>query len=215
MPDTLTKLDFVGPTVDDDMRRLIRRYGVEAAQVALKSQSAGKPGRPHEKDWLLLADIIREDVRDWLAGGDPFQTRRSAAIARDFADEHPGQSRDSTISRIKLKLSRSRRYVTFCEAERLARTEYPYGQYLRALNALIDTGKSTRLWAEQNSCTLASIAEYTAKFGEPTPDMTIQQLEAEAAKPFTPTPAPENHNILQILTRSAAMKSGRQRIPVS
>lgn len=181
------------------MRRLIRRYGAEAAQIALKSQTAGRSGRPHEKDWLLLADIIREDARDWLAGGDPFKTRRSAAIARNFADEHPGQSRASTISRIKQKLSRSRRYVTFCEAERLARAEYPYGQYLRALNALIDTGKFAPLWAEQSYCTLACIAEYTAKFGEPSPAMTIQQLEADAAKPFTPTPTPKNRNILQIL----------------
>lgn len=184
------------------MRRLIRRYGVEAAQVALKSQSAGKPGRPHEKDWLLLADVIREDAQDWLTGGDPFKTRASAAIARDFADEHPGQSRDSTVKRVKLKLSRFRRYVTFCEAERLARTEFPYGQYLRALNALVDTGKSARLWTEQTYRALASITEYTAKFGEPSPDMTMQQLEAEAARPFTPTPAPENRNVLQVLTGS-------------
>lgn len=184
------------------MRRLIRRYGVEAAQVALKSQSAGKPGRPHEKDWLLLADIIREDARHWLAGGDPFKARPSAAIARDFADKHPGQSRNSTVARIKLKLSRSRRYITFCEAERLARSEYPYDQYLRALNALIDAGKYTPLWAEQSYRTLACIAEYTAKFGEPSPDMTIEGLETEAAKPFTPTPAPENRNVLQILTGS-------------
>lgn len=199
MPDTPPKLDFVGPTVDDDMRRLIRRYGVEAAQVALKSQSAGKPGRPHENDWLLLADIIREDARDWLAGGNPFKTRSNGAIARDFVEQRPGQSRASTKKRIKLKLSRSRRYVTFCEAERLARSEYPYDQYLRALNALIVAGKYTALWAEQSYRTLACIAEYTAKFGEPPPNMTIQQLEADAAKPLTPTPTPENRNVLQIL----------------
>lgn len=201
-PDTSPKLDFVGPTADDDMRRLIRRYGAEAAQIALKSQTAGRSGRPHEKDWLLLADIIREDARDWLAGGDPFKTRRSAAIARNFADEHPGQSRASTISRIKQKLCRSRRYVTFCEAERLARAEYPYGQYLRALTALIDTGRFAPLWAEESDRTLACIVEYTVKFGKPSPDMTMEGLEAEAAKPFTPTPAPENRNILQILTGS-------------
>lgn len=203
MQDTPPKLDFVGPTADDDMRRLIRRYGAEAAQIALKNQTARKRGRPHEKDWLLLTDIIREDARNWLAGDDPFKTRPSAAIARDFADEHPGQSRDSTITRIVLKLSRSRRYVTFCEAERLARAEYPYGQILRALNALIDTGKFTGLWTEKSHSTLACIAEYTAKFGVPSPDMTIQQIEAEAAKPLTPTPTPENRNILQILVGSS------------
>ena len=184
------------------MRRLIRRYGVEAARIALKIQTAGKPGRPRENDWLLLAGIIQEDARYWLAGGDPFKVRPSAAMARDFADEHPGQSRDSTIARIKLKLSRSRRYVTFCEAERLARAESTYGHYLRVLSAIMDTGKYVKLWTEQRRRTLADIAEYTAKFGEPFPDMTMQEVEAEAAKPFTPTPAPKNRNILQILTGS-------------
>lgn len=194
------KLDIVGPTVDDDIRRLIRRYSVGAVQIALKNQSARKTGRPPEKDWLLLQDIIQEDAREWLAGGDPFIKRSNASIARHFTDKHAGQSRESTIVRIKLKLSRSRRYVTLCEAERLAREAFPYDQYLRVLNALIDTRKHTRLWKEQGFQTLASVAEYTAKFGEPCPDMTITELEAEAAKPFTPTPAPENRNILQILT---------------
>lgn len=200
MPDEQPQFDLVGPTVDDDMRRLTRRYGVQAAQVALKSQTAGKPGRPHERDWLLLADIIREDAHDWLIGRDPFKTRSSAAIARNFANEHPGQSRDSTVARLKLKLSRSRRYITFCEAERLARAEFPHGQYLRALKALIATGRSARLWAEQGCRTSACIVDYTAKFGRPPPGMTMQQLESGAAEPITPTPAPENRNILQILT---------------
>ena len=199
MPGTHAKLDFVGPSVDDDMRRLIRRYGVEAAQIALRKQTAGKPGRPHEKDWQLLAKIIREDAEYWLDGGDPFKMRPNAAIARNFADEHPGQSPDSTIKRIKLKLSRSRRYVTFCEAERLAR-KLPHGQYLRALNALMSAGKYTSLWSEHGYRTLAAITEYTAKFGEPSPDMTIRQLETEAATPFTPIPTSENRNILQIFT---------------
>lgn len=183
------------------MRRIIRRYGVNAALIALKRQCVGKPGRPPEKDWLLLQDIISEDARVWLTGGDPFKRRSSAGIARDFADQHPGHSRESTVARIKLKLSRRRRYVTLCEAECLARTEFPYGQYLRVLDALIKTKKSSRLWEGLRFQSLASIVEYTAKFGEPSLGMSMNELEVEAAKPLTPTPAPENRNILQILTR--------------
>ena len=39
------KFDLVGPTVDDDIRRIIARYGTEAVKQAVKRVTKPKRGR--------------------------------------------------------------------------------------------------------------------------------------------------------------------------
>ena len=191
--------DLVGPTADDDMRRLIRRYGEDAARTALKRQTARRLGRPHEKDWQLIADIVRQDALAWLNGCDPFKARTSASIARDLAHRHQGQSYDSTVKRIKHKLARSRRYVTFSEAAMLAHRDFPYPDYMRAVEALIANGKHLDLWEMQRARALDSVAEFTIKYGAPSPAASMKQIEIEVAQPLPARPTPERRNVLQVL----------------
>jgi hypothetical protein len=199
MARALPKFDIVGPTVDADMRRLILRYGEEAARQALKTQTARKRGRPHEKDWQFLAPILRVDARNWLEGGDPFSTRSNASIAREIAEKHRGQSLESDLKRITRKLSQSRRYLTFCEAEIIARKEFPCATYLRVLDALLDTGKHRNLWETEQHNALGAIADFTAKFGKPDPQMSLHDMESETAKPVKAVPMTERRNVLQLL----------------
>jgi len=85
-----TRLDLVGPTVDEDIRRAIARYGKDAVQKAIKRRPGAKPGRPSENDWAELDEDLKQDARLWLDGHDPFAERSSYSIAKRFAKKHPG-----------------------------------------------------------------------------------------------------------------------------
>jgi hypothetical protein len=197
-------LDISGPTVDDDIRRLIGRYGAEKIQEAVKRQTARKRGRPPEGDWSELGDILREDARLWLEGVDPFKGRSNRSIARGFAEKHTGHSREATRDRVMRKLRERRRYYTLVEAERLSETEYPCAENLRAIAALRETGTRRDLWERLLRFREGSLADYRSKFGEPPASMTMQELQAEAAKPITPTPHAGPGNVLQILLGTQA-----------
>jgi hypothetical protein len=191
--------DLVGPTVDDDIRRLISRYGAEKTREAFKRLVTRKRGRPPEGDWLRLGDILREDALLWLEGGDPFTTRSNRSIARDFAERHPGHSCEATRRRIMRKLRDRRRYYTLVEAERLSETEYPYAENLRTIAALRAIGTRRDLWERLLRFREGSLADYKTRFGEPPASMTMQELVAEAAKPISPAPHPGPSNVLQIV----------------
>lgn len=192
-------LDISGPTVDDDIRRLIGRHGAERIQGAIKRLTARKRGRPPEGDWSELGDILHEDARLWLEGGDPFKARSNRSIAGRFAEKHSGHSYDATRDRIMRKLRERRRYYTLVEAERLSETEYPYAENLRAIAGLRETGARRDLWERLARFREGSLADYISKFGEPPASMTMQELVAKAAKPITPAPLPGSGNVLQIL----------------
>ncbi|WP_145960989.1 hypothetical protein [Sphingosinithalassobacter portus] len=200
MPNPSPDLEISGPAVDDDIRRLIQRYGVDKVQEAIKQQTARRRGPIPIADWPELTSILREDARLWLEGGDPFTARSNRSIALVFAEKHPGHSFASTRDRLMRKLRERRRYYTLVEAERLSEEKYPYTENLRAIRALLETGTLHDSWDRLLRLREGSLADYKAKFGEPPASMTMQELVAEAGKPITPAPA---SNVLQTLTGSS------------
>jgi hypothetical protein len=180
-------MDLVGPTVDDDIRRAIWRYGAEAVKAAVKEATKAKRGRKREPDWSELREIIESDARDWLAGKDPFAARSNYAIAKEFSERFPGHSVISTHKRIERKLSRGphdRRWFTLVSAENQSRDVGPYHAHLRALEALsqLPDPSYPDLWRSSLDRACATVADYEAREGTPPPhEMTFREVE-EAVK---------------------------------
>jgi hypothetical protein len=181
------KWDLVGPTVDDDIGRAIRRYGAEAVKLAIKKQTKAKKGRKPEKDWPELRDIIEADARDWLNGKDPLQTRSNYSIAQDFARRNPGHSAVSTHQRIERKLKKKphdRRWFMLLTAESLSRDGVPYSQHMRALEALAALTPENgghRVWQISLENAKNDIADYQKKTGEyPAEHLSIKEVENTA-----------------------------------
>lgn len=171
------RMDLVGPTVDDDIRRAITRYGAEAVKDAVKRQTKPKRGRKPERDWPELRDVIQADAREWLEGGDPLATRSNYSIAKDFADKNPGQSHPATMKRIERKLVRQRAWMTLANAEILSRDGYPYTAHIRALEALSELD-THHVWAWLRDRAKSTVADYEAKHGAPPASaMSMKQVE--------------------------------------
>jgi hypothetical protein len=197
-------LQLSGPTVDDDIRRLIRRYGAATVKEAVKRHTARRRGRRPIGIWLELSDVLREDAVFWLDGGDPLKTRSNHSIAKKFVAAVPDHQKPATRRRTMRKLSERRLYYTLVEAEHLSETQYPFEANLRAIRGLLEIGLYRDLWERKLRLAEAAIADYRCKFGDPPASMTMQELLAESAKPVIPTHNPGTNNVLQILlgTRS-------------
>lgn len=184
----MPKMDLVGPTVDDDIRRVIWRYGAEAVKNAVKKATKAKLGRKKEPDWPELREIIEADARDWLAGNDPFAARTNYAIAKAFAERTPGQSAVSTHKRIERKLSKGpydRRWFTLASAEIQSRDAYPFEVHIRALEALSELPESSRpeIWKASLDSARATVADYEAREGKaPAAKMTFREIEEAVRK---------------------------------
>lgn len=171
------KFDLVGPTVDDDIRRIIARYGTEAVKQAVKRVTKPKRGRKPEKDWPELREVVESDARDWLAGGDPFSSRSNYSIAKDFADKNPGHSHPATMKRIERKLVQKRVWMTLVTAENFSREGYPYAVHIRALEALTEAD-SHPVWTSIRDRAKSNVADYEAKKGEAPPaHMSMKEVE--------------------------------------
>jgi hypothetical protein len=120
-----TKSEIVGLTVDDDVRRIIARYGAEAVKASVKVQTKPKRGRKPEKDWPLLWPYIERDAVEWLSCGDPFKKWTDWAIANSYADENCSQSHSATVKCTFGRLKASRRPFVLYEAERNSRHDPP------------------------------------------------------------------------------------------
>lgn len=175
--------DLVGPTVDDDIRRAINRYGAEAVRHAVKTATKAKRGRRLEPDWPELRQVIEADARDWLAGGDPFSARSNYAIAKAFAERNPGHSIVSTHKRIERKLSKrpfDRQWLTLVTAENLSCDDYPYTAHIRALRALAELPEPSglNLWKSFLDQALSTLADYGVREGKlPPEEMTFSEVE--------------------------------------
>lgn len=174
------KWELVGPTVDDDIRRAITRYGKDAVKEAVKRQTTSKRGRKPEKDWPELRELIEADARDWLEGGDPFATRSNYSMAKDFADRNPGHSYPATMQRIERKLAKSRAWMTFVTAMNFSREGYPHAAHVRALEAL-SGANSHPVWADLLDRARSELADYEARNGEPPPaHLTMKDIKDAA-----------------------------------
>jgi hypothetical protein len=179
------QFDLVGPTVDDDIRRAIARYGADAVKNAVRRQTKAKRGRRPDKDWSELREVIEAEARDWLAGGDPIAARTNHAIAKEFAESNPGPSAALTLQRIERKLANKphdRLWFLLVTAENMSRDGYPYTAHIRALKALTET-KSHRAWDTVLERAVSVLADYQAKKGNPPPDdLSMKEVEDMARK---------------------------------
>lgn len=177
-----TQYDLVGPTVDDDVRRIIARWGAEAVKEAVRAQTKPKRGRKPEKDLPLLWPYIQRDAAEWLSGSDPVETWSDYAIAKAYADEHPGHSHPATMKRVIGRLKKNRRFFMLYEAERRSRDGYPYSLHLKALEELAET--SGEVWVSILERAQRNIADFAAKHGmAPPDDWSMQEIEMAAMMP--------------------------------
>lgn len=196
----LLNLDLTGPTVENEVGRLVVRYGVKAVKRAVREQTKSKRGAPpKDDDWRQIDEILKQDALRWLDGGDPFAERSNYSIARKFYEPHPQREFEKVHRRIMRKLQDRRRYYTFVHAEMASKDQYPYGDYLRVLAALVASGRLTNTWQTRLRLAEESIAIYTAKYGPPDTELAMHEIEVCAAKPFPAKSASEIKNILQIL----------------
>jgi len=181
------RLELVGPTVDDDIRRAVGRYGAEAVKDAVRRQTQPKRGRKPEEDWPELRDVIRDDARKWLSGEDPFVARTNYAIAKEFAEQNPGQSPVSTHQRIERKLAKgpyNRRWRVLATAEMMSHDDFPHAAHIRAIEALLALGIEdwTEIWQVKLERSKSTIGDYERKFGDAPPaNLSMKQIE-EAAR---------------------------------
>ena len=183
-PGAPPKYDLVGPTIDDDVRRLIGRYGAQSVKEAATRLTKAKRGRKALRDWAELMPMIDADARDWLTGTDPFAARSNYAMAKIYADENPGHDHASTMQRIERKLRQKRygrRWYVFVRAMELSGNGYPYAAHIRALEALSEHDPHP-VWPKALNRFRADIADYIAKWGTPPDELSVRQVEEGALR---------------------------------
>ena len=134
-------LAIVGPTVEDDLRRAIARYGADEVLRALKALTKRQAGRKTIHDLEELRPIFKRDARVWLEGGDPFAEQSNYAIARDKAGGLKGHLRAAAIDRVERKLGAEpfgREWFILVAALRISYSEFSYSHHLAALAALAE-----------------------------------------------------------------------------
>ncbi len=183
MAGALPSLDLAGPTVDDDVMRIIRRYGAEAVKKSVADQTKGRRGRPPLKDWPEFHEYLKQDAADWLSGKDPFSIRSNYWIAKQAADKLPGNSAVSTQERIERKLRKQREIWMLIHAENIGKNGYPHSAYLRAVLALKEKSPH-ECWELTHRLALEEISEYEMKHGRPPPAaMSMDEIkEANRAR---------------------------------
>ena len=188
--------------VENDVRHLIRRYGVQATKDALNRQTNHKPGTKLKEDWQILDAFLKADARRWLEGRDPFNERSDYSIAKWFAENHPGKNVefDSTLRRIKRRLSKDRRYYALVEAFWLSET-YSHQMQLKVLRELCRVPRSGATWRNALKKAEDTLSDYRTFFGAPHANMKMRELEVAAAEARTAELVARKRNILGDLLR--------------
>lgn len=180
------------PSLEDELRRLIATHGREAVKATATQLTKRPRGRTPLGDWKLLAPDLRQDAANWLTG----QARATHyAIAKRFAEQHPGHSVPATVHRIQVKLAKGRERwmlshalsLTMLTPETRAQngietTRYPFAAYLRTMEALAEAepDRGWREWLEQERLT---VEHYREIYGEPDASMTWAELREKAVHP--------------------------------
>lgn len=171
------KWDLVGPTVDDDIRRAIGRYGAKAVREATQRLAKPKRGRKTIDDWPELNQVFQLDARIWLEGGDPFDVKSNYAIAKEYAQKNLGQSAEATHERIERKLAtepHNRRWYILVFAWHMSHKDWPYSCHLRALEELAPLDPNFR---DLLAYAVKDVQNYTDKVGHsPPPDITMDSI---------------------------------------
>lgn len=203
MPDPIPQFDIVGPTVADDIRRLIQRYGAEAVKIEIRRQTALKPGmKPKDRDWRFLEPLFESDARHWLNGGNPDEWENNNSVANTFEKDFPDKTVQpgSVYKRIYNKLRKLRRYYTFLEAFWMTEASHPYQKRLEALRELSSASKIESVWRAALYNAESTVRDYRIKLGCAPPDnMTFREVENAAAEAVIEAPDKRSGNVLQML----------------
>lgn len=176
--------DLVGPSVDDDVRRLLSRYGADELKQAIKRQTKKTPGRKHVNDQLALQPFLDESAAMWLAGNDLSFSRTNYAIAKEYSRKIRGNSLESTNRRLLRKLKSDCSLWVLQRAFRLSREGYPYQAHIRTLEKLSEISANP-IWRVFLQDSKTSVADYEAKMGHAPPaDMDMCELEAVSMRPI-------------------------------
>lgn len=180
--DAQAKFDLVGPTVDDDVRRIISRYGREAVVDAIKRATKAKRGRKAEADWPEIDKILKMDARSLLEGGNPFAERTNYSIAKAYSEKNPGHSHAATHRRILKKLAEKRVLFTLINAYMIGKEEYSYLAYLSVLKRLAEEMPDGH-WEKRLKHSEEQVGDYIVKHGHPADSLTMKDIEEGAQSP--------------------------------
>lgn len=176
--------DLVGPSVDDDVRRLLSRYGEDELKEAIMRQTKKASGRKPDNDKLALQTVIDDEATCWLAGEDPFKGRSNYEIAKDYSIKIKGNSPESTYRRLLRKLKKNRCTWMLERAFSLSREGYPHQLHISALEELSELSANP-IWGVFLLHAKTSVADYEAKIRHAPPaDMDMCELEAVLMTPI-------------------------------
>lgn len=176
--------DLIGPTVDDDVNRMINRYGAVAVCDAIKRRTKKQPGRKLDNDQAQLRSTLDEQAKIWLAGGDPFAAPSNYAIAKEYSEKIEGNSGPAIFRRLTRKLAKYRKSWVLERAYFLSFKGYPYQLHIRALEELIQISNEP-IWRNFLDFACDRVVEYEAKVGgAPPADTDMYEVEQLAMNPI-------------------------------
>lgn len=175
--------------LDDEIARLVRKFGVDAVRDSVKRVAKKRAGRKAEADWPLLGPWLKQDADDWLHDRQPEKLRTSYSIAKAFAEKYPGHDKIATFERVVRKLRKRRRWFYMVTAWQRAEMEYPVEVALRALEEMEAMWPKER-WGMRKDLTIGRLQRYREQFGEVPADMTVDAMETELLKPDAPKMTP-------------------------
>lgn len=187
-------LGRLGPTVEDDVRRAIQRYGLEEVEAAVKRIGKRRAGRRQIDDMAELRPIFEKDANEWLQGGDPFKWQTNYAIAQDKAKNLKVHQQPAAIDRVERKLRTKpfdRKWHTLVAAWNISFSMYPFALHMRVLAELANIDPEW-LWSEHINDAELLLAAYMRKMGQRPPEkLTMEQVKealspAIGALPFVP-----------------------------
>ncbi|MEQ1714381.1 MAG: hypothetical protein ABL907_00115 [Hyphomicrobium sp.] len=186
-PNALARYADLPGTLDEIVGRLVRSHGADAVKSAVKKATVKRKGRKPERDWIALKPWIEMDAQDWLDGCDPFALRSNYFLANQIAASHPGQSTQATHRRVMAKLAKRRKWMAHVAAWHQAEDSRPFADYFRAVDALaeLDVGfaESMHYIADMRR---GMIERYKNRFGEPTAELTLEQIKEALQTPEFP-----------------------------
>lgn len=197
----LPSFDLVGPTVEDDVSRAIGRYGAEAVKAAAFKLTKRPRGNPGIDPFPDLFPFLQQDAREWLAGDDPFVTRKDNAIAVAYAESKGIKEYEANKKRAERFLrgeranGKGRRFWALFIAWRDTRDgQYPYAAHLRAIEALRDL-EPEQPWSWYLDDAHRHIRDYEAKHGPPDAWLSIKEIEDGARKVIEELLAPRRTGV--------------------
>mgnify|MGYP006911038070 FL=1 len=116
-----------------EIKRLAESFGAQATRNAMRSYLTGKAGRHKIDDLGLARPWLEEEGEAWLAGDDLTARGRTHRISSEVASRFPGHNFESTLTRIRKKLTKHRvPAAILCSIPKVIQN-WPYRDAIRKL----------------------------------------------------------------------------------